>query len=58
MTTLKVFIRRFLQLIISALASIFVMTRFFSELGTKDFLCVYIISSFTLWTILLSLENK
>ena len=57
MTTLKIFIKRLVQSIISALAMISLMTRFFSELGDSDFICLYIVGSFTMWTLLLTFEK-
>jgi hypothetical protein len=57
MTTLKIFTKRLMQLIISALAMISIMTNFFSKLEDVDFISLYIVGSFTIWTLLLSLEK-
>ena len=57
MTTLKIFTKRLMQLIISALAMISVMTHFFSKLGNTDFLSLYIVGSFTIWTLLMTFEK-
>lgn len=57
MTTLKIFTKRLMQLIISALAMISVMTNFFSKLEDVDFISLYIVGSFTIWTLLMTFEK-
>ncbi len=57
MTTLKIFTKRLMQLIISALAMISIMTNFFSKLEDVDFISLYIVGSFTIWTLLMTFEK-
>ena len=57
MTTLKILTKRLMQLIISALAMISIMTNFFSKLEDVDFISLYIVGSFTIWTLLMTFEK-
>ena len=57
MATLKIFTKRLMQLIISGLAMISIMTNFFSKLEDVDFISLYIVGSFTIWTLLMTFEK-
>lgn len=57
MTILKTFFKRTTQLVISALAMISIMTNFFSKLEDVDFISLYIVGSFTIWTLLMTFEK-